>query len=201
MKIKEFKIALAQRIFSYMWLNSYGINRQSYLFQKIRLNDPVDIPRTIIWGDAVCGSGLPLPKIVWTYWSEESSACAEACQKNWDVYKSEFLINRLTDRSVKEYLPDFPEVPRNVPVQLVSDLIRLMLLERYGGIWMDFSILITRPLDWVVELFLSVRHGVFAFYNQFPDEYRVNAQRPIIDNVFIAAKQGSKFLAYWGQAN
>lgn len=196
MKIKEFKSTLVQKIFAYgvikfMWY----VAARLFVSKKPRLQDPVDIPRTIVWGNGVCGSGLPLPKIVWTYWSGKSSACAEACQKSWDVYKSGFLINRLDDRSVKKYLPDFPDVSHDVPVQLVSDLIRLMLLERYGGIWMDFSTLITRPLDWVVELFSLERYEAFAFYNEFPDEYRVNAERPVIENGFIAARPGSKFMA------
>jgi len=197
MRIKKWKSAIVQKIFSYgaskcIWYKFVKI----FLSRKPRLIDPVAPPRILVWGDAIYQGDLPLPKIIWTYWSGAKSACAEACQKSWGIYKGDFDIKKLNESSVKKYLPDLPDVPAGVPVQLVSDLIRLMLLEKYGGIWMDFSTLITRPLDWVVDV-LSEKHECFVFYNEFPDEYRSDIKAPIIENGFIAARPGSRFIANW----
>lgn len=48
---------------------------------------------------------------------------------------------------------------------------------------------------------LSGGHEAFAFYNEFPDEYRVHRERPIIENGFIAARPGGKFISQWRQAH
>ena len=123
--------------------------------------------------------------------------CAEACKKSWSKHASNFTINILDEKTINKYLPDFPILPKDIPTQQFSDLVRLMLLERYGGIWIDHSTIITQPLDWVVD-FINKNHSeAFLFYNEFSDEYYSNHERPIIENGFIAAIPHSKFINDW----
>lgn len=137
------------------------------------------------------------PKILWSYWSGEKSPCAEACKKSWEKHASDFTIKVLNPKTIREHLPDFPDLPEEIPTQQFSDLVRLMLLERYGGIWIDHSTIITQPLDWVIDLLKKTHSEAVAFYNEFPDEYHSNPNRPIIENGFIAAHPKSKFIGDW----
>lgn len=61
----------------------------------------------------------------------------ECLPRNWDTL----------DAIIQPYTgPDGNEV-KMVPSVVRSDLIRLALLEKYGGIWMDSSNALIRPLD------------------------------------------------------
>lgn len=137
------------------------------------------------------------PKILWSYWSGEKSPCAEACKKSWNKHASNFTINTLDPKTIKDYLPDFPSLPKEIPTQQFSDLVRLMLLERYGGIWIDHSTIVTQPLDWAIDLLNRNQSEAVAFHNEFPDEYHSDHDRPIIENGFIAAIPDSKFISDW----
>jgi hypothetical protein len=107
------------------------------------------------------------------------------------------VIRSVTPDSIKDFIPDFPDLPPMIPVQLVSDLLRLTLLERFGGVWMDYSTILTTPLDWAVDLLSGSAHELLAFYNEFPGSYRSDHKRPIIENGFLVAKKGSSFIIEW----
>lgn len=103
----------------------------------------------------------------------------------------------MDDSNLKKYLPNFPEINSSAPIQNKSDLVRLMLLEKYGGYWLDSSILLTSSLDWVGDLLNKSYHSVFAFYNEFPGEYASDHDKPTIENGFLAAKKNSLFIKHW----
>ena len=45
-----------------------------------------------------------------------------------------------------------------------ADRLRIALLQAYGGIWVDASILLTQPLDWVMEL-QQTHHSEFVGFD------------------------------------
>jgi hypothetical protein len=137
------------------------------------------------------------PQIIWSFWDGVDSPTVAACLRSWNAHSPGFRINFLNRSNIAEYLPSFPELPEHIPVQKVSNLIRLMLLERYGGIWMDSSTLVTQSLAWVIHMLDASEYEMLAFYNEFPDEYVTNHDRPIIENGFIAAKPNSQFISCW----
>lgn len=64
--------------------------------------------------------------------------------------------------------------------QNLSNLVRINLLQKYGGVWADATCLCMVPLDdWVHEY---ARSGFFAFSKPGPDR--------LISNWFLAAKKG-----------
>lgn len=169
-----------------------------FIFQRSSLPKYHDRFDHIIWGDANKSKAQDPPqKIIWSYWSGEKSLCAEACIRSWTNHKNSFSIKILSPDTVGNFLPNFPKLPPNTPEQKISNLIRLMLLERYGGIWIDYSTIITQPLDWVLELMTISHCEVLAFYNEHPDEYHKDHARPIIENGFLAAIPDSQFIKDW----
>lgn len=99
---------------------------------------------------------LPENKIIWQYWGQgghthELPEIVQICFDSVDKYKGDYQVIRLDDHSIQEYL-DFPEFiweKRDNPAfnrTFFSDLLRLALLQVYGGVWLDATILMTGPL-------------------------------------------------------
>lgn len=152
--------------------------------------------RFLLWGKAD-EAEIIIPRIIWTYWSGQPSSSAEACLASLIRTNPNFIVNVLNDENLHNYLPEFPDTPADLPVQLVSDLIRLSLLEKFGGIWVDHSIIITHPLDWVIDAAIKSKAEAVCFYNEHPSSYKSNHDRPVIENGFIAAVKGSQFIIDW----
>nr|WP_303801285.1 capsular polysaccharide synthesis protein [Snodgrassella alvi] len=95
-------------------------------------------------------------KIIWQYWgqglnSESLPETVKICFNSVDHYQKDYQIIRLDDNSIRDYL-DLPEFiwekRQNKEFKHVffSDLLRLALLDAYGGIWMDATILLTESI-------------------------------------------------------
>ncbi|CAM8088123.1 glycosyltransferase family 32 protein [Klebsiella michiganensis] len=133
-----------------------------------------------------------IPKVIWMYWDDENipgvvSLCYEQTKKICEGYDI-LLLNKKT---VLEFitLPDFNPI---LPKAIVADYIRLKLLEKFGGIWVDASVFITEDFDWFITKLGS--HQAFLFYS---DECTIDIKKPISENWFIAAPKGSKFIKEW----
>lgn len=91
-------------------------------------------------------------RIIWQYWGQGYEKVPEMvrfCLKSVERYKGDFLLVRLTDDNVSEYLDFPPEIYQKSRVFLkahFSDLLRVALLTTYGGVWLDATILLTDSL-------------------------------------------------------
>lgn len=83
-------------------------------------------------------------------------------------------------------LRDVVDPTRNdLTVQKISNIVRLCLLRRYGGIWADATVFCLRPLDsWVMDYYTT---GFCAFRNPAPDR--------LMSNWFMAAEKDNPILA------
>ena len=133
-----------------------------------------------------------IPKIIWLYWHEEELPnIIKACIKSIKTFCPEYEINILNPISLIDYI-SLPNITSDVQEANKADLIRLMLLERYGGIWMDASILLTENLNWITNKYDG--QDAFLFYS---DECTINFKKPISENWLIAAPKGSLFIKEW----
>lgn len=99
---------------------------------------------------------LNTQKIIWQYWGQGvgDNSLPEVIKlyfKSIDTYKQDYLVIRLDDEKIKEYLdlPDFVWEKRansEFKHAFFADLIRLALLDVYGGIWLDATIMLTAPI-------------------------------------------------------
>ncbi|MDM7858830.1 capsular polysaccharide synthesis protein [Thiopseudomonas acetoxidans] len=163
--------------------------------KKMKLKDY--IIRTIEIYNGKQASESLFSKIIWSYWEGDESLCGSVCQKSWRENTKGFNLNLVTPENIKYYLPDFPDTPEDVPVQLKSDLVRLMLLERFGGVWMDYSIFLTSDISDLLSIMKERLGDVMLFYNEFPGEYKKDPLRPVVENGFIAAKKNQDFIIKW----
>jgi len=91
--------------------------------------------------------------IIWMYWENQKGStkrpayldlCEETILQNCG---NDFTIRRLDERSVQQYIPvDFKQYESIWSIPQKTDYIRLFLLAKYGGIWLDADIIMIRSL-------------------------------------------------------
>lgn len=110
-----------------------------------------------------------VPKIIWSFWEggfSEAPPLVQLCVATWSKYSGIEDIRLLDMDSISQYLKprDLPRTFKSLPVQMKSDAIRLAVLARHGGVWLDASTLVTAPVDQFLRD--AVRDaGLFLFQN------------------------------------
>jgi len=148
-------------------------------------------------------------RIIWQYWAQGYDDVPEVvrqCLDSVDKYASDYTIVRLTDENLAEYIdaPDFIEQKRGAFSRAhFSDILRLMLLKTYGGIWMDATIMLLGPIPEEIanQNFFVFRRdpnepnkeywqNSYAYYYGWANGFRVNML-----SSFMVAKKGNKSMS------
>jgi mannosyltransferase OCH1-like enzyme len=99
------------------------------------------------------------PKILWVYWEQDFNNAPSFTQlsiQNKERFAAEsgWEVRFLTEKSIKEYI-EVGEIEAlmaladDKQVQLKVDILCMMLIYRYGGLWMDANSFFLRPLEWL----------------------------------------------------
>ena len=91
-------------------------------------------------------------KLIWGYWDSYPDNLPDLCQKSilsWQLRNPDWKIIILNDQNYKQYVSvsDLPTTFDSLKVQHRSDILRLAVLIRYGGIYMDASTLVYKGFD------------------------------------------------------
>ena len=94
------------------------------------------------------------PRVIWTLWLQGWSSAPEmprACLESWRNRNPDWIVHALDERTLSNFIPrdrleQILRTPRN-EIEALSDRIRIELLSRYGGVWVDATTLCARPLD------------------------------------------------------
>lgn len=139
----------------------------------------------------------PIPKIIWSYWhAQDQPLIVQKCIDTWRRYNPDYCINVLHADTIAQFIPtdQLPGRFVSLPEFRKADWLRIALLQAHGGIWLDASIMLTQPLDWVMDL--QEKNSV-EFVGFYIDGYSTDKERPIIENWCMAASPQSKFIADW----
>lgn len=105
-----------------------------------------------------------IPRIIWSYWSGSPMPLAvKASFESWKRCNPDFEIHMLNEQTVHDYIPDAPDLSGHT-TNKQTDWIRLELLRRYGGIWLDATFFVTRSLNWVIEQQERTQSDFVGFY-------------------------------------
>lgn len=149
--------------------------------------------RSFVWPDAT-GRWVPLPTVdpndrgpvvpkqpVWVMWwqgFEEAPAIVHACLRSLERHADGRTVIRLDQSNVSQYT-DLPASIREawgaglITTTHLSDLVRLNLLARHGGLWVDATVYISWGLD---EIWKSGR--LITNRQQASDQHEnISAQR------------------------
>ena len=112
-------------------------------------------------------------KIIWQYWGQgvnenQLPQSVKLYFKSVDKHAADYKIIRLDDSNIKDYLdlPDFIWDKKTYPgfrPAFFADLLRLALLDVYGGVWLDATIYLTAPLPDMLQ------HSGFFMYQRVKD--------------------------------
>lgn len=129
--------------------------------------------------------------IIWLYWQNKPGKtmptyirlCLDTIYKNC---KDEFKIVLLNEKTIYNYLPNLRKDLNKLEIAQKADYIRIKLLYKYGGIWLDTDTIVMTSLLPVIQKLESydfVGFGCTSIYcnNGYP--------RP--SNGFLAARKNS----------
>jgi hypothetical protein len=142
-----------------------------------------------------------LPKIVWSYWNNENLPdTVKLIHKHRAQQLVGWQYNLLNDATIGNYI-DLSVLPKNFDkliVQHKADYYRLLLLKKYGGVWMDASIIVNN-VDELNKLYNeavqnNAEFGAFT-QNPEPEKYKNHPDySKFIENWFMMAPLRSNFI-------
>jgi hypothetical protein len=137
---------------------------------------------------------MVVPKIIWSLWLQNWDLAPDlvrACTASWSRLNPEWEVRRLTRAHVDQLFSNAALsahlLAPDIPPEVLSDVVRLELLARYGGVWTDATTYCLAPLDeWLGS---AVASGFFAFD-------RPGADR-MLSTWFLAAVAPSPVILRW----
>lgn len=132
-------------------------------------------------------------KIIWTCWfqgRQNAPELVEQCLASWETLNPDWDFRCLDAETAGRYI-DFDEYinlqNQTITAASLSDILRLLLLHEYGGVWVDATLYCNQPLDeWLP---FAMGTGFFAFSKPAYDR--------LLASWFIAAVPGNILLVKW----
>ncbi|WP_027014499.1 glycosyltransferase family 32 protein [Comamonas composti] len=149
---------------------------------------------------AVNRSGQPLPatipKILWTYWSQpHPDVFVCECLQSWRLQCPDYEVRLVHPGNLADYVQagELPGQFAGLHPTKQSDWLRLYLVARHGGFWLDASSLLTSSMDWMQASDAATREFVGFYLEKFT---RLPAF-PVVESWAFGAPPGSRFMAAW----
>ena len=184
------KARLALRDKAELWLAA-GVRRWRQWFPKAVEPYAPQPLRAYAFGD-VPPNAAPIPRTIWAYWSGSAPPdLIRRCFANWHAQCPGFDIRILDAAGAQALLGPLPPQLAAASEPHRADWIRLELLRRHGGIWLDASTILTAPLDWVL---LEQARTQSDFVGYYLGRYTSDPGFPVVENWFMAAPPASPFI-------
>lgn len=133
-----------------------------------------------------------IPKIIWAYWQTAPAPdFIRACMANWRQFAPDHQVRLLDRSSIDRWLPGLRADFDTLPAYRQADWLRVQLLARHGGVWMDASMLLSRDLAWLHDTQQRRAADYVGFYI---DRYTTRPQLPLIENWMMASVPSGRFV-------
>ena len=158
---------------------------------RFRAKEPIE-HSDIIFHEVLIRKNIP--KIVWMYWEgDDCPYLVKLCMDRIIKKNPDYLVNILNPKSLSEFI-DVDEIPDFKLVQHKSDFIRLSLLYKYGGIWIDASVMLFDNLDYYFRILSKYECNFLSYYW----DHNSNDNRyPIVQNWFMISSAKNDFIKDW----
>ena len=104
--------------------------------------------------------------ILWLQGFDNAPNIVKKCVQSWYHYNPTWNIIQIDNNNLNQYIDlneldiNFNDNP-NILASHISDVIRIILLKKYGGLWCDATLFCNKPLDsWLPNV---IHEGFFAF--------------------------------------
>jgi hypothetical protein len=131
--------------------------------------------------------------ILWLQGIDQAPLLVKRCVHSWRHYNPDWNVILLNQSTLKDYL-SYNEVlflnqRSSLSPNHLSDIVRFMLLDRYGGVWADATTFCNRPLnDWLPYTIAS--HDAFFAFDRPTYDRKVSTW-------FLYAKAGGYIIREW----
>jgi len=140
-----------------------------------------------------------IPNIIWTFWDGELIDTVNKCIDSWKFYNPNYQINILNKSNYSQFIDENINSIKHSQdsIQRYSDYIRLAVLSKYGGIWIDASIICHHPFTWIHSIQNKLNVEMIGYYlNAFTEE-KYKKISPVIESWFFACIPKSQFVNDW----
>ena len=128
--------------------------------------------------------------INWFQGFEHAPDIVTQCVRSWKFYNPDWNIILLDDTNIHTYvrLEDYIDLSKiQLSPQKKANILRCILLHKYGGVWADATTFCNAPLQtWLPKY---IREGFFAFRNPGPDR--------MLSNWFLYASPNNYIVTKW----
>jgi hypothetical protein len=135
--------------------------REKLIMEKTQTQQHIELDALIAAPHAknvVLDTDTTLPtsqRTIWLLWFqgwEQAPWVARAVATSWAKHNVDWTIRLVSDSNLRQLLPETPYMWQVTSAAARSDIVRLSLLSRYGGVWADATMICFMPLDtWVCE--------------------------------------------------
>lgn len=133
-------------------------------------------------------------KRIWFFWLQgidDAPDLVQKCHCSWRLRNPDWELVTLSADDLPRYLDHETIDLKTERPQVLSDLVRINLLRRHGGVWVDASCFCIQPLDdWLGAYF---NEGFFAFASPGADR--------LLSSWFLASKRGNYVTSRWADAS
>ncbi|MBK9132160.1 MAG: hypothetical protein IPM20_11070 [Gammaproteobacteria bacterium] len=132
-----------------------------------------------------------LARTLWIFWAQgedHAPFLVKQCISSWRILNPGWDIRVLDQASLRQVIDlEGLEKRRDIPLQALSDIIRVKLLTVHGGVWADASLYCAHPLDaWLPRHY---QDHFFAFASERRDR--------VMTTWFLAGNAESPLLRQW----
>lgn len=132
----------------------------------------------------------PFNKTIWSFWEGGENEAVNLCRESWKHYAPDWEIKILNCESAKKLLGD--EFCSNFDtldsIQRKSDMVRLTALKKFGGVYSDSTVVLTKPLsEWLIPIMENKDQFNFEF----------NDANSGIEGWFFASRANTPFITNW----
>ncbi|WP_417310503.1 capsular polysaccharide synthesis protein [Devosia sp.] len=137
------------------------------------------------------------PKTIWLYWAQGEDDAPELvkfCMRSWAAMNPDWDLNFVSDANASRFV-SMAGIPPTLRPAHKSDVLRVRLLAKYGGVWADATCLCTVPLDrWLPVVMQS---GFFAYSRPARDRMISSWFLASVPNGMITQRLEEATTRYW----
>ncbi len=147
-----------------IYLGRWGVNKHKYISGILK----ACIPETLTEFAKINGNTLEIISDdcpIWVMWWQGENAMppiVRQCMESIRLHRGKHPVIMLDSKNYTNYIQLPPPILQKLTtrhwIAQISDIIRFGLLERYGGIWLDATILVTQDIGAFDTSLYSIRH-------------------------------------------
>jgi hypothetical protein len=141
--------------------------------------------------------------ILWFQGFDNAPEIIKQCVNSWKYYNPDWNIILLDNNNLRNYINLNNHInninKKNINKTALSDIVRVLLLKKYGGLWVDATTFCNKPLDdWLPNY---INEGFFAFNKPGPDRLLASWFIYSENNSYIINKWYMRTLQYYKNHN